>query len=186
MGKAEEQLRGASALMLELQRGLAEVQQPPTQPPQRVPAGAAPSTLPREDAYESRPDFSVLHPGRGISRHTIPPWNAGPKTLDTGQPVLAGGARSNAGSNAGIEEWQGGGMVNVRTGAMGGAVGAGGVAALRQGEQGEVVDGEYPVYGMAGRTTETHIEGTAIASATDASGPLQIEVYRGISKNRMP
>lgn len=181
MGKAEEQLRGVSALMLELQRGIAEVQLPQqTQPlPPRGPAaGAAPSTLPREDAYETRADMSVLHTGRGKGRHAAH-WNVEPETLEAGHSGLAGGGRRAAGHNAGVEQWQGAEAVNVRMGAMGGAGGAGGIGASRQGE---VVDGEHPVYRATGRPMETHIEENAHPGSTV---PLQIEVIwgGGTSKN---
>lgn len=182
MGKAEEQLRGVSALMLELQRGIAEVQlpqqsQPP--PPRGPAAGAAPSTLPREDAYETRTEMSVLHTGRGMSRHAAH-WNVEPDTLDAAPSGLAaGGGRRVAGPNAGAEQWQGAGAVNVRMGAMGGPVGAGGGGVLRQGG---VVDGEYPVYRATGPPMETSIEENAYPGS---SVPPQIEVHgwRGTSKN---
>lgn len=183
MRKAEEQLRGASALMLELQRGLAEIQQPQTQPSQRVPAGAAPSTLPREHAFETRPDMSGMQPESGIGRHAAPPWNAGPETFDADQSGWAGGGRTPTWSNTVVDEWHGGGVVKVRMGAMGGAVKAGGAGVLRQGK---VADMEYPTYEVAGRTMEIYNVDTGIPPANDSSSfpgscaPLRIEVYRGM------
>lgn len=121
MVKAEEQLRGASDLMLELQQRLAEAQ-PQAYPRPTVHPHGAPSRLPRENfpeeteasAYEEQWDMSVP-PGKGATKHFTAAWAAEPEMLPAGNPRLetrAGGV--SAGRNPGGAprvadyEWQGG------------------------------------------------------------------------------
>lgn len=146
MAKAEEQLRGASDLMLELQQRLVEAQPHHAYPRPAVYPHGAPSRLPRENfpeeedaTYEEQTTTSVP-PEKDMARGFVSAWAAEPGTISAGNPRLesrAGGIV--AGLNPGGAprarvvdyEWRGeqggrGEVADVR-----GAVEAGGDGELR-------------------------------------------------------
>lgn len=134
MAEAEEQLRRASDLMLELQQRLVEAQ-PQARPRPAVQPYGAPSTLPREafpreaTACEERPNTPVS-PGRDVAGYSRSAWEAGPGVLRARHPGLeTRGGEMVAGPNPGALkgavdcEWQGG---TEEAGEVRGGVGPGG------------------------------------------------------------
>lgn len=156
MAKAEEKLRGASDLMLELQQHLVEAQ-PQPHPRPFVQPHVAPSTLPREDfpfpqeasAYEEKTSISAPP-----ARQSTSAWEDEPETLPAGTLGLetrGGGvvAGPSPGAPRGADcEWQ-------RERGKVGAVEAGGDGELRMEASHLCHAGRTKGYIAAAAATET-------------------------------
>lgn len=131
MDKAEEQLRGASSLMLQLQQRLAETR-PQGHPLPRTAPYAAPSALPREEKGVLQQQ--AAYTGRGARRSSACSWQTEPDASPTGPPGMPAWDEelvdepNSASTRGGVNEWQG---VRKEAGGEPWVVGAGGVGALQ-------------------------------------------------------
>lgn len=132
MDKAEEQLRGASSLMLQLQQCLAETQQPQAHPLPRTISYGAPSALPREE--EGVLQQQAAYPGRGARRSSACSWQTEPRASPTGPPGMPAwdeelvAEPNSASTRGGVNDLQG---VRKEAERVPGVIGPGGVGALQ-------------------------------------------------------
>lgn len=116
VAKAEEQLRGASDLVAELQQRLVEAQ-PQEYRRSAAPPHVPPSRLPRDNFQEDSACEEYQHPNtitsgtprNDVSKHLASTWEAESEglSLPAGNLGLGTRERGNAGSQLGGCEWQG-------------------------------------------------------------------------------